>query len=136
MRAARANMNELFPIIRRVRRPLLVAESVPDGPSKRAGPNRLVRQALTHNLLLLYEARLEAEHGVSKTAEDHRRQQRRQAAARLARQAGRLISSLRAGVQRATQRSVKFLRWLRYALRENLTEATAVPRLAHSYATS
>lgn len=92
--------------------------------------------ALTHNLLLLYEARLEAEHGVSNTAEDHRRQQRRQAAERLARQAGRPISSLRAGVQRATQRSVKFLRWLRQALRENLTEATAVPRLAHSYATS
>jgi hypothetical protein len=29
---------------------------------------------------------------------------------------------------------VKFLRWLRHALRENLAEATAVPRLTHLYA--
>ena len=90
--------------------------------------------ALTHNLLLIYEARLEREHGLSHTAEDQRRRQRSREQERLARQAERPISSLRAGVQRATQRSVKFVRWLRHALRENLAEASAVARLAQLYA--
>jgi hypothetical protein len=31
---------------------------------------------------------------------------------------------------------VKFLRWLRHALRDRLTEALAVPRLASLYAAS
>jgi hypothetical protein len=112
------------------------------GEKKAWGTSRVAKAAqgqmvaLTHNLLLLYEARLEREHGVRNAAEDARRQQRRQAAQWLARQTGRPLPSLRAGVQRTTQRSVKFLRWLRHALRENLAEATAVPRLAHSYATS
>ena len=39
-------------------------------------------------------------------------------------------------LRRATQRSVKFLRWLRQALRENLAEEVAVPRLDQLYATS
>ena len=69
--------------------------------------------ALTHNLLLLYETRLEEEHGVSNEAEDERRQQRVEQLKRSARQAGRELSSLRLGVRRATQRSVKFVRWLR-----------------------
>ena len=43
-------------------------------------------------------------------------------------------STLRTGLRRATQRSVKFVRWLRQALRENLTEAAAVPRLTQLYA--
>jgi hypothetical protein len=90
--------------------------------------------ALTHNLLLIYEARLEREHGLSNTAEDQRRRQRSREQERLARQAERPISSLRAGVQRATQRSVKFVRWLRHALRENLAEACAAARLAQLYA--
>ena len=34
----------------------------------------------------------------------------------------------------ATQRSVKFIRWLRQALRENLAEANALPRLTQIYA--
>ena len=45
-----------------------------------------------------------------------------------ARRAGRVASSLVVGVRRASQHSVKFIRWLRHALRENLTEALAVPR--------
>ena len=85
--------------------------------------------ALTHNLLLIYEARLEREHGVSNEAEDERRQERHRELRRTARAADRPLTTLRTGLRRATQRSVKFLRWLRPALRENLTEAAAVPRL-------
>lgn len=33
-----------------------------------------------------------------------------------------------------TQRSVKFVRWLRQSIRDRVAEATAVPRLKASYA--
>jgi len=91
--------------------------------------------ALTHNLLLLYENRLEREHGVGNVAEDRRREKRTAALQEGARQAGREVSSLLLCARRATQRSVKFIRWLRHALKEKLTEALAVLRLAQLYAT-
>lgn len=90
--------------------------------------------ALTHNLLLRYEARLEREHGVNNAAEDQRRQKRLQELKQAARQTGSPLTTLRTGLRRATQRSVKFLRWLRQALRENLAETAAVPRLSQLYA--
>lgn len=71
---------------------------------------------------------------MTNTAEDARRQERNRVAGRLARQAGRALSPLLGRAQRATQRSVKFIRWLRQALRENLAEARAVPRLTQLYA--
>lgn len=90
--------------------------------------------ALTHNLLLLYEARLEREHGVRNAAEDQRRQERHRELKQATRRTGSPLTTLRTGLRRATQRSVKFLRWLRHALRENLTEAAALPRLTQLYA--
>lgn len=90
--------------------------------------------ALTHNLLLIYESRLERDHGLTNLAEDRRRQQRQIEDARRAQRARRAMSPLLCGLRRATQRSVKFVRWLRHALRENLAEAHAVPRLAQLYA--
>lgn len=90
--------------------------------------------ALTHNLLLIYEHRLEQEHAVSNAAEDRRRAQRVVELQRLSAQAGRAASTLLSSARRASQRSVKFIRWLRHALQENLTEAAAVPRLTTLYA--
>lgn len=92
--------------------------------------------ALAHNLLLHYETRLEQEHGVKNQSEDQRRARRLETLEQTARAAGRDVSSLRQATRRATQRSVKFLRWLRHALRDRLTEALAVPRLASLYAAS
>jgi len=91
--------------------------------------------AITHNLMLIYEDHLEREHGVSNEAEDKRRQKRADASVKAAQTMGRKISALLLCVRRATQRSVKFIRWLRFALRENLAESIAVKRLAHLYAT-
>ena len=102
-------------------------------PVAKAAQGQLV--ALTHNLLLLYEGRLEEEHGVKNEAEEERRQQRVEQLKKSARRAGRELSSLRLSARRATQRSVKFVRWLRHALRENLAEDDAVPRLTSLYAT-
>ena len=90
--------------------------------------------ALTHNLLLLYEQHLENQHTVQNTAEDQRRRQRTGSAEQTCAQTGWPISSLVLAARRATQRSVKFIRWLRYALRERLAEAAAIARLKELYA--
>ncbi len=90
--------------------------------------------ALTHNLLLIYESRLEKEHGVANVAEDQRRDARQQQLREYLQATGREISSLVICARRATQRSVKFLRWLRHALHERLAEDAAVPRLKSLYA--
>lgn len=91
--------------------------------------------ALTHNLLLLYEQRLESEHGVTNQAEDQRRQKRIQAAVAACRKAGQPLSTLVVEAQNATQRSVKFIRWVRQAIRDQAAEAIAVLRLTWLYAT-
>jgi hypothetical protein len=91
--------------------------------------------AITHNLMLIYESRLEKNHGVTNTAEDERRGKRSTEFAKTAMRAGRPASTLLLIARRATQRSVKFVRWLRHAIRENLAEDVAAPRLATLYAT-
>jgi hypothetical protein len=90
--------------------------------------------ALTHNLLVLYESHLEQTHGIRNVAEDRRRDQRLEQLKSVADTTGRGISTLLLVARKATQRSIKFLRWLRHALVENLTESTAVPRLHVLYA--
>ena len=92
--------------------------------------------ALAHNLMVIYEGRLEPEHDLGNVAEDRRREKRKWEMVKPAQRAGRSVSSLRICARGATQRSVKFIRWLGHARRENLTETSAVKRLAHLYATS
>ena len=89
--------------------------------------------ALAHNLLLLYEHRIEQEHGVTNRAEDERRARRQADLQNKASSASRETSTLLLSARRATQRSVKFIRWLRYAMREKLAEAAAVPQLRVLY---
>lgn len=92
--------------------------------------------AITHNLLLCYETELEDRHGVKNTAEDERRRKRMDSAERACAKTGWPLSSLALAARRATHRSVKFIRWLRHAIRERLTEAAAVARLMDLYAVS
>jgi Transposase DDE domain len=68
---------------------------------------------LTHNLMLLQEQKLESEHAITNTAEDRRRAKRLSAEKQEIVKANRVISPLREALQRCTQRSVKFIRWLR-----------------------
>lgn len=90
--------------------------------------------AMTHNLLLGYEDDLEQRHEVTNTAEDQRRTQRMDAAEQACAKVGWPISSLVLQARRATQRSVKFIRWLRHAIRDRLAESVAVARLCELYA--
>ena len=86
--------------------------------------------AIAHNLMQLYQGRLEQEHRVEDTAEEQRRKKRTEELQRVAATHGRAVSSLLLDTRKATQRSVKFVRWLRHAVREHLTETAAVPRLS------
>jgi len=90
---------------------------------------------LTHNLLLLYEQVLEERHGVVNHGEDQRRQQRLMQMVAVVAQAKESLSTLRRQARQATQYSVKFLRWLRAAIRDQLAEVPAVLRLKALYAT-
>ena len=92
--------------------------------------------AITHNLLLRYEQELEQRHGIENQAEDKRRAGRTEADEKSCMEAGQPLSPLVVGAQRATQRSVKFIRWVRQSIRDNLAEAVATVRLRHLYATS
>ena len=90
--------------------------------------------AMTHNLLLNYEGELEQKHQVTNTAEDQRRRQRIEPGKQMCAKMKWPISSLVLAARRATQRSVKFIRWLRHALQNRFAEAIAVPRLRELYA--
>lgn len=90
--------------------------------------------AITQNLLMIYENRLEVEHGVINQAEDRRRSQRTQEAVKQCEEKGKPLSDLVVRAQRATQRSVKFVRWIRQSIRDRVAETTAVFRLKELYA--
>jgi hypothetical protein len=105
------------------------------GSSLEVKENQAQLVTMTHNLMVLYEWRLEKRHGVTNQAEDRRRAERTQALVRQCDQANTPISELVSAARRATQRSVKFVRWVRQAIRDRLAEAVAVPRLRVLYAT-
>jgi hypothetical protein len=90
--------------------------------------------ALTHNLLLRYEQELEKRHGLRNVAEDLRRSQRVDALKAGCARMNWPVPSLLLQARRATQCSVKFIRWLRQAIRDKLAEALAVARLRTLYA--
>lgn len=89
---------------------------------------------LTHNLLLLYEQDLEKRHRIQNEAEDRRREQRTQTATKACAKAGKPLSTLVSQARRTTQRSVKFIRWVRQSIRDHAAEAVAVLRLQALYA--
>jgi len=89
--------------------------------------------ALTHNLLLLYGQHLEDRHDVHNQAEDKRRRKRSEDSAACA-QSGQPLFTLLLHVRKATQHSVKFIRWLRHSIRERIAEGTAVLHLKALYA--
>lgn len=104
------------------------------GTSLEAKESQALLIAITHNLLLCYEQDLENRHEVQNAAEDQRRSKRVQSAERACAKIDWPISPLLLATRRATQRSVKFIRWLRHAIRERLAETVAVARLTELYA--
>jgi hypothetical protein len=90
--------------------------------------------AITYNLIRLTEEHLEIQHEITNVAEDKRRKKRKVQLCWKSEKKGQLVSSLRLGATRATQRSVKFIRWLRVSMRKQLTVPAAAAHLKASYA--
>ena len=89
---------------------------------------------LTHNLMVLQELHLRTEEGVSNTCEIKRKAQRlEQHRERLAAK-NEVLPVLQEAFQRLTQRSVKYLRWLRAYLFVEAPWAAVVLALRDSYA--
>lgn len=103
------------------------------GTTMEARQTQALMIAITHNLLLAYEQDLETRHNLQNTAEDERRNNRIKTARKTAKIQSP-VSSLVLATRRATQLSVKFLRWLRHAIRDRLSEGAAVARLRTLYA--
>ena len=91
---------------------------------------------LTHNLMVLQEESLRGEHGIVNEAEDRRRAQRLAEEKEAVHQAGRVLSPLREALQRCTQRTVKFVRWLRSYLLRNVPWPQILAALRLAYRTS
>jgi len=68
---------------------------------------------LAPNLMVLEEDRLRREHALTNTAEEKRCAKRLRNAGEMAAQENRALPSGQKALQRLTQRSVKFIRWLR-----------------------
>ena len=88
---------------------------------------------LGHNLMVLYENHLA--HAITNGAEIKRRAGRLEKRTAAAGKAGRKIPSIICGVQRLTQCSVKFIRWLRHFLWRSHALEEIYPVLRKLYAT-
>lgn len=91
---------------------------------------------LTHNLMVLQEESLHREHGIRNEAEDSRRARRLRAEETTARKAGHVLPPLRKALQRCTQRSVKFVRWLRSFMFRDVPWSRMLAALRLLYRTS
>ena len=88
---------------------------------------------LAHNLMVLYERELRQKHGITNEAEDRRRAKRLTEEKAKVTKAGRVLTPLREAIQRCTQRTVKFVRWLRSWLFRDVPYAGILNALRKEY---
>ena len=88
---------------------------------------------LAHNLMVLYERELRQEHGITNEAEDRRRAKRLKEEKEAVKKAGRILTPLREALQRCTQRTVKFIRWLRSYLFRDVPYTSILNALRKEY---
>lgn len=104
------------------------------GSSAQAKSHQAQFLCLAHNLMVLMEAELERSEGIRNQAELARRARRMAAAQSALKQQGRRMPRLAQMVQRLTQRSVKFIRWLRCHLFAKTSYTHALALLRAEYA--
>ena len=92
---------------------------------------------LTHNLMTLMEGRIFRETGIRNEAETKRKAQTLVSRDEDSKSKGcGGLTDLQKAIQRLTQRTVKFIRWLKNHLDTKRTWTQALARLAKIYATS
>jgi len=84
---------------------------------------------LAHNLLLMLERKLEDDEGIMDVKVKEKRARRLDNDEKNASEAGRTFNSLVKNCQRATQRSLQFIRWVRYCFEADLLWCVAVAKL-------
>lgn len=89
---------------------------------------------ITHNLLRMFENLLETEYGIINEAEHQRKNRRLATDQKKAEKAGRTLPVLIERLQRYTQVSVKFIRWLRYSVFGQTSQAAALSEIRSLYA--
>jgi hypothetical protein len=86
--------------------------------------------SLTHNLMVLFERQLHDTHGLQPEDDAKRREERCAQAEQAARERGAKLSPLvRRLLLKATQRGLRFIRWLRHMIARNASLALALPKL-------
>lgn len=90
---------------------------------------------ITHNLLMLCEHQVEQEHGIINEAEQTRRAKRLEEVKSSLQNRGLKLPALQQSIQRFTQRSVKFIRWMRCYLFSTSCYQQALSHLRNLYAT-
>lgn len=90
--------------------------------------------ALAMNLVTLFEHRIAKEHEIVNAPEDKRRAKRREKERVEVEKKGKRMPLLQQALSRATQTSVKFIRWLRYHLWRPTSWDDALARLRRIYA--
>ncbi len=88
---------------------------------------------LTHNLMLLLEDELKEE-GIENVVESKRQAQRTREAIEIIHRGGKKIPVCLFKITRFTQRSIKFIRWLRNSIFKLASWRAAVPSLRIVYA--
>ena len=83
---------------------------------------------ITHNLMMLIEAKIAAHENLSDTAEPERRRKRKE----ILEKAGK-ANYVATAIQRLTQRTLKFIRWLRNFAYQDVSWHHAVARLTRIY---
>jgi hypothetical protein len=96
------------------------------GKNETAKIQQAIFIAMSHNLMLMLEKKLEVEEGITDEKVRRKQAQRLAADSLKARQAKRVPNSLVENLHRATQRSLQFIRWLRTGLAQNTSWDQAV----------
>jgi hypothetical protein len=89
---------------------------------------------MVHNLMMMLEEKIDREQGVTNEADTRRRERRLEQSKAICREHGRGFSSCLEFAARASQRSVRFIRWLRNNLHRHEPWMDAVEAVARIYA--
>lgn len=89
--------------------------------------------AITYNLLTLMEDEMEIE-GIEDEEEKKRKKQRLDDDLRQIEENGQTASTMLSQLQKSTQRTIKFIRWLRESIRELTSWSEAIKQLGRLYA--
>lgn len=99
-----------------------------------AKSNQAELMCLTHNLLMLFEGQIENREGIRNVAEWKRKAQTLEEVRQYVEENGASLPWIHSAIQRITQRSVKFIRWLRNHLDSDATWSRAMAALVRIYA--